>query len=604
MSPILCRKLMSRFKIHSDTELTRDKRNSITHQYRKQTNGLQVLKQTKSDVVKEHKKRGKYGWMWVLFGLLCMYFIGMLVVYKDIKFSKLKSIENQTVTIHKQPKEELKDVALSPTVSLANADRIFKENSKAVVVVTAYDEKGNAIGQGSGFIVRADGAVVTNYHVIGMARDIKVTAGDKILDVEGLIFTDEKNDLVILKAKAKDMPVVKLGVVEKANIGEHVYVISKAGRLEDTVSDGLLIGARKIDEKNDNLQITVPVSFGSSGSPVFNRNGEVIGVVTTVIFGGTLKLSFAKPVQLIKDKISSKSVTAIKDSGLEDYINTEMYWSHLGGTYVASGEYDEAILAFKMAIKITPDSAMAHSNLGFAYVKSGMHKEAIEACKQAIRITPDFVMAHSNLSAAYVASGMNKKAIEACKQAIRIHHDLVTVQFNLGVAYFKSGMHKEAIEAFKQEIRIDPDLADAHYYLGVAYVASGMDKKAIEALKQAIRIDPDLAMAHSSLGGTYVASGMHKEAIEALKQAIRIDPDLGDAHYYLGAAFSSLGKYKEAIGAYKQAIKVNPDDVSAHYYLGATYDFLNDREKALEQYKILKNLDPEMANKLFNMIYK
>ena len=86
---------------------------------------------------------------------------------------------------------------LLPVVSFADADRIFRENSKAVVVVTPYDEKGNAIGQGSGFIVRADGAVITNYHVISMARNIKVKAGNKVLDVEGLIFTDKENDLVI-----------------------------------------------------------------------------------------------------------------------------------------------------------------------------------------------------------------------------------------------------------------------------------------------------------------------------------------------------------------------------------------------------------------------
>ncbi|MBT4732727.1 TIGR03067 domain-containing protein, partial [Candidatus Woesearchaeota archaeon] len=114
----------------------------------------------------------------------------------------------------------LPNQTFSPVASFTDTDRIFKESSKAVVVVTAYDEKGNPVNRGSGFIVRADGAVVTNYHVIGMASDIKVTAGDKVLDVEGLIFSDEKNDLVILKAKARNMPVVKLGVVGKANIGE------------------------------------------------------------------------------------------------------------------------------------------------------------------------------------------------------------------------------------------------------------------------------------------------------------------------------------------------------------------------------------------------
>src|SRR4030067_1480085 len=73
---------------------------------------------------------------------------------------------------------------LLPSASFADAGRIFKENNKAVVVIIAYDQKGNPISQGSGFIVRQDGAVVTNYHVISNAKGIAVKAGEKVL-IEG-----------------------------------------------------------------------------------------------------------------------------------------------------------------------------------------------------------------------------------------------------------------------------------------------------------------------------------------------------------------------------------------------------------------------------------
>jgi S1-C subfamily serine protease len=80
---------------------------------------------------------------------------------------------------------------LLPAVSFADADKIFKENNKAVVVVVAFDDKNKPISQGSGFIVRQDGAIVTNYHVISNAKGIAVKAGNKVIEVEGFIYMDK-----------------------------------------------------------------------------------------------------------------------------------------------------------------------------------------------------------------------------------------------------------------------------------------------------------------------------------------------------------------------------------------------------------------------------
>ncbi|MFZ3137817.1 MAG: tetratricopeptide repeat protein [Thermodesulfovibrionales bacterium] len=460
-------------------------------------------------------------------------------------------------------------ITLSSGIAFADAERIFIENSKAVVVVVTFNQKGEAISQGSGFIVREDGVVVTNYHVISNAASIKIKAGVKVLNVEGLLYIDKENDLVILKADDKNLPTVKLGDADKAGIGEKVYVIGSPQGLENTVSDGILSGIREIGTKWKILQITAPLSQGSSGGPVFNKNGEVIGIATFIVKEAQ-NLNFAMPVNVIKDKISVKKVIALQDAGIEDYTKSAEYWFYLGVAYSNSGRYKEAIEAFKQVIRINPDYAEAHYNLGVTYGKSGMDKEAIEAYKQAIRIDPDFANAH----------------------------------VNLGNAYVKIGMPKEATEAFKQAIRINPDDAKLYYLLGLNYYISGRYKEAIEAFKQSIRINPDYAEAHYNLGLNYGKSGMHREAIEAFKQSIRINPDFAKAHYNLGLNYHKLEMYKEAIEAYKQSIRINPDDAGAHYILGLAYLILNDSGSALEQYKILKSLEPELANKLFNLIYK
>src|SRR3990170_5016291 len=178
-----------------------------------------------------------------------------------------------------------------PSVSFADAEKIFRENNKAVVVIISYASKGNPIGQGSGFVVREDGAIATNYHVISNASDIRIKAGDKIFTVDGFLHIDKENDVVILKADAKGFLSVKIGDISKTNIGEKVYVIGSA----------------------------------------------------TFIIKEAQNLNFAMPINLIKDKISSKKVIALKAAGIVDYKKTAEYWFTLGYYYAEAGLYDKAI---------------------------------------------------------------------------------------------------------------------------------------------------------------------------------------------------------------------------------------------------------------------
>ena len=232
--------------------------------------------------------------------------------------------------------------------------------------------------------------------------------------------------------------------------------------------------------------------------------------------------------------------------------------------------WEDSITLYKHTLKHTSNNFIIYNNLGKVYNDSGKYKEAIEAYKQSTRIAPDYAMAHSNLGVSYNDLGKYKEAIEACRKAIWINPDYAKAYFNLSVAYGESGKYKEAIEACRKAIEIDPDYAMAHSNLGVAYGVLGMYKEAIEKFKQAIEIDPDDVMAHSNLGYAYLSSSMHKEAIEA----------------------------------YKQAIGIEPDSAKAHFGLGYACVLSNDRDLALEQYEILKSLDTEWANKLFNEINK
>jgi tetratricopeptide (TPR) repeat protein len=251
-----------------------------------------------------------------------------------------------------------------------------------------------------------------------------------------------------------------------------------------------------------------------------------------------------------------------------------------------------------------PNAPSLYYNLGAAYHRLGRWQDTIESYKQAIRIKPDYAEVYDNLGAAYGELGRYQEAIEAYKQAIRIKPDYAEAHYNLGNAYPRLGRYQDAIEAYKQAIRIKPDLVAAHYNLGVAYGKLGRRQDEIEAYKQAIRIKPDYAEAHYNLGVSYEELSRYQDAVETYKQAVRIKPDYAEAYINLGVTYYKLGRYKDAVEPYKQAIKIKPDFVLAHYNLGVDYFVIGDKEAALEEYKILKTLDAEKANELFNLIYK
>ncbi|MGD0233056.1 MAG: tetratricopeptide repeat protein [Syntrophorhabdales bacterium] len=424
---------------------------------------------------------------------------------------------------------------LSPVRAAAQADKIYAENSKAVVVVVAANEETRSISQGSGFIVREDGAVVTNYHVINTASKIRVKAGERIFDVEGLLYADAENDVAILKIDGKNLPTVKLGDLEKAQVGEKVFVISSPQGFENTISEGILSGIRRVDETRKVLQITAAISPGSSGAPVFNSKGEAIGIATFLV-AEAQNINFAMPISLIKNRLHATTVVTAGEACSADFTKTAECWFYQG----------------------------------VAYGSNGMYERSVEAFGKAIQIKKDF-------SEAY---------------------------FNLGVSYIGLGKYKEAREALEKVIQMKPDSADAYENLGAVFSKLGMYDDAIRTLKKAIAINAESAHAYYNLGVNYVNMENYRAALEAFKQAIRFQPDFAAAHGYLGVTYAKMKDYKMAADALKQSIRLKPDDPRSHYALGETYLALKDRPSALDEYKMLKQLDADLADKLFKQIYR
>jgi S1-C subfamily serine protease len=185
---------------------------------------------------------------------------------------------------------------------------IAKAANGAIVSIVMSDKDGHALAQGSGFLVSKDGLVVTNYHVIaeGTSAVVKLPEGAFYI-VEGMVASDKARDVAVIKTHGKSFRTLTLGNSDRLQVGEEVVAIGNPLSLESTVSNGIVSGIRTVEEEGGNfLQITTPISPGSSGGPLFNMAGEVVGITTLYLKGGE-NLNFAIPINDVKRLLLAKS---------------------------------------------------------------------------------------------------------------------------------------------------------------------------------------------------------------------------------------------------------------------------------------------------------
>lgn len=187
----------------------------------------------------------------------------------------------------------------------SDTKEIFRLNVHKVVMLLALDENGQPLAIGSGFYVSNDGKIATNFHVIRRSRKLIVKENDQNsgISVTEILNIDYDRDLAIVKVNKKSGSVTfsKNDLIE---VGDKIVAIGNPRGLSGTVSEGIVSGLRTIDENLKLIQITAPISPGSSGGPLFDSKGNVIGI-TTAYIEASQNLNFAVPASYIKALLSS-----------------------------------------------------------------------------------------------------------------------------------------------------------------------------------------------------------------------------------------------------------------------------------------------------------
>ena len=222
------------------------------------------------------------------------------------------------------------DTPVARTAALPDFAAIVQQYGPAVVNITTSGTRKAAVqqvplpfqfgvpqpevpvqGQGSGFILSADGIVLTNAHVVHNADEVTVKLTDRREFSAKVLGSDSATDIAVLRIDARDLPAVKLGDPKRARVGDWVVAIGSPFGFENSVTAGI-ISAKSRSLPGDIyvpfIQTDVAVNPGNSGGPLFNLAGEVVGINSQIYSrsGGYQGLSFAIPIDMalrVKDQI-------------------------------------------------------------------------------------------------------------------------------------------------------------------------------------------------------------------------------------------------------------------------------------------------------------
>src|SRR5689334_22934723 len=462
-------------------------------------------------------------------------------------------------------------VIISPaTPAQDELPELVRRIKPSAVAVETFDAKGEKLSRGSGFFIDKD-RIVTNRHVIDGAyrAEVHLNSGNNF-PVKNVLAVDAEGDVALLRVEAPPNLVRPLSLDRTSpQEGESVVVIGNPFGLEGSVTNGIVSAVRDIPGFGRIIQITAPISPGSSGSPVVNMHGQVIGIATLQITGGQ-SVNFAIPSERIS-QLQATSLTTLADlvaaTGRNKHAKAVQSFRD-GLSFLSKDDCEKALPYFEKAVESDSNYAEAWAQTGFCNEKLGRHAEALEASKKAVVLRPS-----------------------------------AESYFNIGLANFYLKQYKEAENAYRQSIKLDPyNAADAYYALGLVYRDWGKADDEIQAYKQAIKLRPDYIVAYERLGSRYMKSKKFNEAIEVYRQLAALKPGDPFAPNSLGEAYVELNRLNEAVESFRQSIRLKPDFGKAYYNLGKTLMAMGNRDGALEQYTILTSIDPDWAEKLNSII--
>jgi tetratricopeptide (TPR) repeat protein len=209
-------------------------------------------------------------------------------------------------------------------------------------------------------------------------------------------------------------------------------------------------------------------------------------------------------------------------------------WFQRGTAQLSLEQWQPALDAFREAVRIDPNHALAYAWIGNVLSHLGDHEGALRAYDRAIELKPGIARVVSNRAQAQAKLGLLAEARRSHDEAVSLDPSDAAIQFNRGAFLSDVGDSDGAIASYRAAIAVQPNYAEAYCNLGLVQQEAGLSDAAMESYSQAIGINPRLATAYNNRGNLFRSKKLFADAILDFRQAIALEPDSADIHFNIG----------------------------------------------------------------------
>ncbi|MGA7699735.1 MAG: trypsin-like peptidase domain-containing protein [Thermoguttaceae bacterium] len=466
---------------------------------------------------------------------------------------------------------------------------LYAKSRAAVATVLTKDDSGYDAYQGSGFFIPRElvgwryqlhgltqpdtsgkvkfAYLLTNYHVIRSAAAAKVRLGDgRSWSVYDVVLEREDMDLAVVTvsfwnpAQKSDigMPVSTLDIAQgpEPPVGQKVYAIGSPKGLEASLSEGIISGRREVAEGIWHLQTTTPISPGSSGGPLLDSTGQVVGVTTAALRGGQ-NLNFAVPalqiLTFLKGRCNSRELwrgSSIIREEWNAYFESQYHLEDEDG-----------------AGNVLPDERLVDAD------KQIDNKGYDDALRDLARIVPADFGKYEYLVHYTIGRAAEKR--ESSGDLAYINRLKLKTADEVNEKLCERARNNEdyqlAKKSFRKSIKLNPGFSPAYQQLAECLSAEGRFAEAFALADLLVMRVPRCATAYKLRGGLHVELKRHQEALTDFETAAELGPNDPQTYRAIGEACDKLGENGKAIEAYETSIRLDPTDCVCHFKLGFAY---------------------------------